>query len=265
MMRFLTLLNTIRFLTRGIIKPASATAPPALVRAVLLQPRVFDVASAWLQVRDLTRIGRIRASAGLDDHHRRALDYNLRVTRDKGVTTTRRAEIVYQMLALPPRDLSRERLLIVGPRNIQELFIAWLYGFNWERITAIDLYSTNPKIIVMNMERMTFADATFDSVAMANTLAYAADTRKAVAEVARVLRPGGHFAFGATYDPTGTDWPGNLVSGAEIKSMLDEFELDVVFYTPVDKVNSHGGRQTTHMLSTRKRDPAAGPLDRINL
>ena len=71
---------------------------------------------------------------------------------------------------------------------------------------------------------MTFEDGRFDAVAMANTLSYADDTRVALAGVARVLKPGGRFAFSATYDPDGTRWKEDKVdAGAKLVQIYSGF------------------------------------------
>jgi SAM-dependent methyltransferase len=257
-------MRALRYLARALRHPEKPDGHLGLVRHLLLQPRIFDVVSCLAQLRDLRALARIRATAPSDPFYAKVADYNAGVTETKVVTTTRRAEIYYRVLALPPRDLSAETLLIVGPRNVHELLIAWLYGYRWKNIHAIDLYSTNPKIRVMNMEAMTFPDDAFDAVVMANTLAYARDTFRCLSEVARVLKPSGRFVFGATYFPEGRDWPGNLVSGHDVRQMLKKLSLAVVFYHALDKVNSLGGQQTAHIFGTQKSDPRSPGFDRID-
>jgi SAM-dependent methyltransferase len=254
----------LRSLLTALRHPEKADSGPGLTRRLLLKPRVFDLVSCLIQLRDLRAVGRIRASLPREEFYAKVADYNAGVTERKGITTTRRAEIYYQILAVPPRDPSGERLLIVGPRNVHELLIAWLHGYRWKNIEAIDLYSTNPKIRVMNMEAMTFADDTFDAVVMANTLAYSQDTFRCLSEVARVLKPSGRFVFGATYFPESRDWPGNRVSGNDIRQMLKKLSLSVVFYTAFDKTNSLGGLQTAHVFGTQKIDPGNPGFDRID-
>jgi len=234
-------------------------------RYIFQLPVVFDLTSTILQIRDLRRVGRISrpTSAAASEHHREVQAYNAGVTQRKLITRTRRAELFYEILSLPPRDLSAEKLLIVGPRNIQELFIAWTRGFNWNNMTGIDLYSTNPKILEMNMEAMTFPDATFDAVAMANTLSYANDTKRAISEVARVLKPGGRFSFSATYDP-GSSWKEDKVSAQEIRDFLGEAGMSIYYYESFDKVNSSGRTQSSHSFGARKRG-AAQRLDGLTL
>jgi SAM-dependent methyltransferase len=255
-------------LYRALVRPMRSARPVQPIRALLRIPRAFDVTSWALQTRDLRRLARIRDAYPAADgpHHRSVQDYNAGVTLKRPIQSTRQAEIYYELLALPPRDQSREKLLIVGPRSVHELLVAWLHGFSWRNISGIDLYSTNPKIAPMNMESMTFADESFDAVAMASTLAYAEDTFAALNEVARVLRPGGRFAFGATFDPGGADkWPEGSRGGAEIHGMLRRLGLDVYFHDSVDKTNSQRRRQTTHRFACVKPDPRLAPLDPLVL
>ena len=257
-------MKALRSLLTALRHPEKPGPGPGLARRMLLEPRIFDLVSCLLQLRDGRALARIRAAAPSDPFYAKVADYNAGVTEQKGITTTRRAEIYYQLLSLPPRDRSAESLLIVGPRNVHELLIAWLYGYRWKNIQAIDLYSTNPKIRVMNMEAMTFPDETFHAVAMSNTLSYAQDTFRCLSEVARVLKPGGRFVFGATYYPKSQDWPGNRVSGGEIREMLKKLSLSITFYSAVDKVNSLGGLQTAHIFAVQKSDPAHPGFDRID-
>jgi SAM-dependent methyltransferase len=257
-------MRALRSILTALRHPEKAAGGPGLARRLLLEPRIFDLVSWSMQVRNLRALARIRDTLPRDAFYAKVADYNAEVTEQKVITTTRRAEIYYRILSLPPRDQSEETLLIVGPRNVHELLIAWLYGYQWKNIHAIDLYSTHPKIRVMNMEAMTFPDGMFDAVVMSNTLAYAQDTFQCLSEVARVLKPSGRFVFGATYFPQSQDWPGNRVSGNDIRQMLKKLSLAVVFYTAFDKVNSLGGLQTAHIFGTQKNDPGQPGFDRID-
>jgi SAM-dependent methyltransferase len=257
-------MTTLRYLLRAMRQPEKVASNVGLLRQVLLRPRIFDVVSFLVQFRDVRAVHRVRQTAPAGGFYARVANYNAGVTERKVITTTRRAELCYQILSLPPRDVSGESLLIIGPRNMQELLVAWLYGYRWRNIDAIDLYSTNPKIRVMNMEAMTFPDESFDAVVMSNTLAYARDTFLCLSEVARVLKPAGRFVFGATYFPQGQEWPGNRVAGNEIRQMLRKLSLTISFYHAFDKVNSLGGMQTAHILAVQKSDPRNPGFDRID-
>jgi SAM-dependent methyltransferase len=206
----------------------------------LLSPRVFRVLSRLAQTRRVIH----------PEHPSAAHDYNLGVTASKRYTRTMRSEVYYRLLSLTP-DVRHERLLIVGPRDVHELMIAWCYGYSWRNIDAIDLYATHRKIRVMDMERMTFEDASFDAAAMSNTLSYATDMHKALSEVSRVLKPGGLFAFGQTHVPKGS-WPGNRVSGHEMTSMLLAPDFETLYHDYRVKVNSLGQYMTAHDYLVRR-------------
>jgi SAM-dependent methyltransferase len=256
----------LRKYARAVLHPQKPERPAHALRALLRTPVLYDLVSCTLQARDLLRKTDIKTNRlDEDDYHRKVHDYNAGVTASKQIHSTRRAEEYYQILQLPPRDMRSEKLLVVGPRNIAELYIAWLHGFAWKNIDAIDLYSTNPKIVEMNMEAMTFPPASFDAVAMSATLSYAADTRKVLQGVYDVLKPGGRFAFGQTYAPDGTDWPGNLIDGAGVKAMLDEIGFEIYAYRAFPKVNSKGKAQTSHRLGVVKPSADAFEHDKVVL
>ena len=240
-------MRVVALVRNAVLAPERGAHPRGLLRSLLLQPRVFDLASALLQYRDWGRRVRINEARAdiADDHFLKVFDHNAGTTLRKDITTSRRAEVFYQVLTLPPRDLSKERLLIVGPRNVQELFMAYLYGFAWEAIEAIDLYSTNPRIRVMNMETMEFPDGRFDAVCMAHTFGYARDPLRCLSEVARVLRSGGRFAFGANHTPGDTSWPANLLTQAEVSAMLERLSLRPYYQQQFEKINSESLKQTT--------------------
>lgn len=251
-------------LYRSVITPAAMLVPREFAREVLLQPRIFDLISLLLQLRDYRSLMRIdQLDLSEDAYHKEVHSYNAGVTQQKLITTTRRAELVYRVIAMPPRKLGGEELLIIGPRNVHELFIAWLYGFTWSRIRGIDLYSTNPKIVRMDMENMTFQEGTFDAVVMSNTLAYASDTFKCLSGIYRVLRPGGRLVFGATYDPGDTRWAGSGIGGSEMLSMLRKLGFELYYYHPTDKINSLNRQQTSHLFGCYKPDPLTPGFDRI--
>lgn len=257
-------MDTLKLFVRAVRHPAEAPSAAGLARVMLRTPRVFDLVSYVLQLRHAARVGRIHEGSVGDAFYEKVKDYNAGVTQRKLVSSTRRAEMLYQILTTPARPVRDERLLIVGARNVQELYIAWLYGYRWPHIHAIDLYSTMRKIQIMNMEALGFRDEAFHAIVMANTLSYAKDTFRCLAEMARVLTPGGRLVFSATYFPGGRDWPGNLLSGADIRAMLKQLGFALSAYLPLDKVNSLGGQQTAHVFAVEKKDPARPGFDRVD-
>ena len=256
----------LKFAYYALTNPATQHRCFTPIRDILRWPVIFDLISLILQIRDTKRTSQIKDKYAVDDkHHRLVQDYNAKVTLTKKITRTRRAEKFYAVGTQPIRDLSNEKLLIVGPRNIHELFIAWIYGFSWGNIKAIDLYSTNPKIQIMNMEDLEFEDNSFDMVTMASTLSYAEDTERTIAEVARVLNKGGRFIFSAAYDPGSPDYPGDWICGAEIVKYLKAAGLKPYYHQSYDKVNAVGRPQTSHTFAAQKITPDIESNDPVNL
>ena len=256
----------LQILRRILFFPIQPHRPVRPFRCLLRSSRLFGLASMALQVRDLARVSKIdKVQSTNDEFYVAVHDYNAGVTQRHVVHTTRRAEEFYQMLDLPPRDVADEKLLVVGPRNIAELYIAWLYGFSWRNIMGIDLYSTNPKIQVMNMEDMAFDDATFDAVTMSATLAYAKDVPGTIEEVYRVLKPGGRFCFGGTYAPESKLWSGDDVSGDELRAALANVGFHIYVYRASTKINSLGQKQTSHRVGAYRPDPDQEDFDHVVL
>ncbi len=257
---------------RALLDPAPCPSDTGLFRRLLLKPRLHDLVSAFIQLRDAQRtlaLAQSGAPASDGTSNRVAIDdtvqHNLGQVQRKLVVRTRRVEPFYQVLTAPWRDLSNERLLVIGGRNIHELWIASLYGYKWDNIEAIDLFSTNPKIRVMNMEALEYPDATFDAVTMINTLGYSTDPVSVVRGVARVLRPGGRFVFNHVHDPKMDRFGGgDRVPGTDILKALRESGLSVYFYLPSDKINSAGRPQTSHLFGARKPDDKGPPFDPID-
>lgn len=253
----------LRQLALAVLRPDPMAREPGLARVLLRQPRLFDLVSAFWQLRDAGRQAAIGANYSLDDdYHRDVQDYNAGRTVEKVVSRTRRAEPLLRILADAPADPANERLLLIGPRNVHEVLLAWVHGWRWKKIEGIDLYSTNPKIAVMNMEAMTYADNSFDAILSSNTLAYAADTQVAIAEMARVLKPGGRAVFGATYCPGADRFRGNAIAGEAILGMLREAGLQLFHHHSNDKINTLGLQQTVHFFGVRK-PLAVPPFDAI--
>jgi hypothetical protein len=239
----------------AVVQPAARRAAVQPVRALVRLPRVFDLVSLVMQWRDLQLIkGRlVGANAAVKDaYHLHVQEYNAGVTQAKMITTTRRAEYLYEVLATARQISPLDNLLIIGPRNVLELLLAWVHGFAWANIVGIDLYSTNPKIRLMNMEEMTFTDESFSAITSFATISYAQDTSKALREVSRVLKPGGHAVFSITYAPDATEWAESDITGEQIHQFAKSAGLNLFWHTKSSKINSDRQEQTSHVFGYRK-------------
>ncbi len=99
-------------------------------------------------------------------------------------------------LRLPQRRLA---LLHIAP---EAGIRARLAGLPRLRYRAIDLY--RPEAAAMDATRLGFPDASFDMILCSHVLEHIAADRQALAEMARVLRPGGHAVILVPLDPRRT-------------------------------------------------------------
>ncbi len=238
--------------------PVKSPSDGNALRHFLLKPRIFDVISILLQWLDSRRLLAQSADLGDASPEGRAITHNLIQTQYKLATTTRRAEPIYQIATIPFRNLAHERLLMVGCRNILELYQAWLHGFSWRNILAIDLFSTNPKIQIMNAEDMTFPAGSFDVVTIVNTLAYCPNPLKVLGNAAHVLRPGGRLVFNymftgdlECFSPYAKIEVASSTAGLPVQTVhraLQGFGMRLFHYEGFEKVDRANNRGISHTL-----------------
>ncbi len=116
--------------------------------------------------------------------------------------------------------LETAKVLTVGPRTENELFILLAAGFREENITGLDLISYSEKVKLGDMHRMPFAADSFDVIVLGWVLAYSNDVEKAVSEVLRVAKPGAYVTVGWEYNPKTSEElareSGSIVSGGRV-------------------------------------------------
>ena len=232
------------------IHPAKVPSTPSLLQCFLLQPRVFAMLSYAAQVRASRRKKSFKETVPDDPHLANVHEYTTSVISHTSFEGTRRMEVYYRILSLPPRDLSKERLLVIGPKNDRELILAQLYGYRWKNIQGIDLFSMHPRILVMDMDHMSFADGSFDAVVMANVYGYQRDPIQCLREVSRVLSPGGRFVFNTSYIPKAKSAT-ERIPGKQILEMLHPLSLSCYYYWAEDYSDEGGG--TSHVFGMVKR------------
>ena len=226
-------------------------------RAFLLKPKVLVMVSLILQSLEISKVKALRDKdfSIRGSKNGAAHDRNSSQTFKKFPIRTRRSEILYQLAnttqPLIPRN--NRTLLVVGPRNIHELFIAWCHGFKWSNISAIDLYSVNNKIKVMDVESMMYDNSTFDTVCMSGVLAYLSNPRNALSEISRVLRPNGVVVIRYPTAESNLDFaPSNTLSPVKLVSWAKELGLALVHYSNSQHINSINSSQITSLLCLRK-------------
>lgn len=88
---------------------------------------------------------------------------------------------------------ARQGVLCVGCRNAYELSAFAERG--WRRVVGIDLFSNDPRVLVMDMHQMTFPDNSFAVVYSGNSFEHTYDPHLAAKEFCRVVRDGGYVAI----------------------------------------------------------------------
>lgn len=91
------------------------------------------------------------------------------------------------------------KVLIIGPRNENDLYLLHAQGVKMENITGLDLMSYSSRIKIGDMHNMEFNDNTFDAVIFGWTLSYSSEPKKAINEIIRVTKNEGLVAVGVEY------------------------------------------------------------------
>ena len=254
----------LRFVGSAIKNPAVAERP-GILRSLVAQPRIFDVISAIGQWRDLRLVEKARGTyLSDDDKVKKTHDHNLWQLRK--FTRTRRAEPGYQALVAGFKDIQDKKLLIIGGRSIQEFLMAWTFGFRWDNMIGIDLFSSTKKVLPMNMEAMTFPDESFDAITAMHVLGYTDGVTAGLRECARVLKPNGRLIFDHSYRPDDPDYPVMKLRGDEVATILRSLGLEIYFHTTAEKHEVKSNyRQTAHFFGCRKIAADEKPFDPYGL
>lgn len=93
----------------------------------------------------------------------------------------------------------KSKILVIGPRNENDLFSLLGQGFAWRNIYGLDLITYSNKVLLGDMHNMPFGDDSFDAVLCGWTLSYSSTPEKAAKEMLRVARNKGIIAIGVEY------------------------------------------------------------------
>jgi len=128
-----------------------------------------------------------------DRKYRAYLELQLRRTLSKKDTPLqiRTMALVDKLASLIPLDQCD--VLCVGCRNRAELDYFETKGTR--SVKGVDLYSEDPRIIIMDMHRLEFPAGSFDIVYSSHSLEHALFPQQVAAEFIRVVKPGGYLAI----------------------------------------------------------------------
>lgn len=135
-------------------------------------------------------------------------------------------------------DLREKEVLCIGCRNHAEL--KYIAGKGAKKVTGIDLFSSHPDILVMDMHQMTFPDNSFDIVYSSHSLEHALDPKVVVEEFQRVCRSPGFMVIEVPvlFDPTKTG--ADLVDFKSNKKILKLFPMNDTKVLFAEDVKSSG-------------------------
>ena len=179
---------------------------------------------------------RNRVFSGREQKHlgRRTFEHNYGALRHSVTTVDRMHHLLRPVTAIASvaTNLPTLRTLSIGPRAEGELLLIAGYGFTWNNIHALDLFSYSPRIDVGDMHDMPYEDSSFDIVFSGWSLAYSDDRPRALREIIRVLKDGGIVAFGQGHSRTGE----LSVGGSHKSNAFDEIfapikdHIDTVYF-----------------------------------
>ena len=104
----------------------------------------------------------------------------------------------YLKLKYTSSEISRKKVLIIGPRNEAEVFNFIENGFSKKNIVAVDLFSYSDLIELGDVHDLRFEDNYFDLVYAGWVISYSEKRDLAIREMMRVCRNDGEICFTAT-------------------------------------------------------------------
>ena len=126
--------------------------------------------------------------------------------------------LVDKLASLMPLD--RCDVLCVGCRNFAEL--DYFESKGARSVTGIDLYSEDPRILVMDMHHLEFSSDSFDVIYSSHSLEHALYPQQVATEFTRVIRSGGYIVVEVPtqFEARGAD----LVDYGQIDVLLGLFK-----------------------------------------
>ena len=134
----------------------------------------------------------------------RKLNYDVNSNTTSGVSYSQEAfsqfsplgRIYFPLFALMciPIELEK-KILIIGPRYENEIYIARSLGFAKKNVSTLDTFSYSPLVDIGDMHEMKYSDNEFSYLLCSWTLSYSANPKLASNEMVRITKPGGLIAI----------------------------------------------------------------------
>lgn len=123
--------------------------------------------------------------------------------------------LIYLLLSL--EQINKDsKILIIGPRTENE--ILHLEGYGFKNITAVDLMSYSPKVILQDMHSLNLKDNSYDAVITGWTLSYSNNPKLVIDNIVNVLKNNSILIIGIQY--------------------MKDFEINKDKYNPKNRINT---------------------------
>lgn len=110
-----------------------------------------------------------------------------------------RMEKIIKPLSVLENVSKDAKILVIGPRNEDDILSLIGHGFNSKNITGLDLISYSPFIEVGDMHQTRFDNSLFDVLICGWTLSYSNQPDKFATEATRIVKNNGIIAIGVEY------------------------------------------------------------------
>jgi hypothetical protein len=156
-----------------------------------------------------------------------AISYNLSAFDQPNAAfgMAKRMSLILFPMAAILRNTPKAKVLIVGPRTEDD--ILWARSLGLTEARGLDLFSYSELIDVGDMHDTGLPSQSYDAILLGWVLAYSKQPEVAVAEMKRLLKPGGFLAVGMetieeSKFATLTDRASSLNTIDELKKMVNE-------------------------------------------
>jgi len=110
-----------------------------------------------------------------------------------------RMNLLIKPLMVIEKINSKSKILVIGPRNENDLFLLSAEGISFKNITGVDLITYSPYIKAGDMHSLEFQNNCFDAILIGWTLSYSSEPQKVIDEIIRVAKNGALVGVGVEY------------------------------------------------------------------
>lgn len=205
----------------------------SLFRLFLRKPIPYKIICKVAQISSRKYIENPKTYSTNDDSLVKTIDYTLTQNKQNKVYgSSRRMQTYYHLSEVfQTKPLSECNILIVGPKFIVELILAWTYGFKWKNIDAIDLIQCHPKIKLANVDDFS-SRRKYDVIVMSNVFGYNNNPDGCLASLSSALKEDGLLVYNSAFMRDHANIDGiaksSMLTSSELKNKMCQKGLSVL-------------------------------------